>query len=98
MKTLPTPPGIDTPDFKYSHSITPDVGFDDEGGLVLARFRPEEANASVQDFVSLRRNISIALTNPDFGEQKAQSGEKACSRQLRIKPALSCADWGGALC
>jgi hypothetical protein len=55
MKTLPTPPGIDTPDFKYSHSITPDArfGFDDEGGLVWARFRPEEANASVQDFVSL---------------------------------------------
>ena len=55
MKTLPTPQGIDTPDFKYSHSITPETrfGFDDEGGLVWARFRPEEANASVQDFVSL---------------------------------------------
>jgi hypothetical protein len=55
MKTLPTPSGIDTPDFKYSHSITPDArfGFDDEGGLVWVRFRPEEANASVQDFVSL---------------------------------------------
>ena len=55
MKTLPTPSGIDTPDFKYSHSITPDAlfGFDDEGGLVWARFRPEEANANVQDFISL---------------------------------------------
>jgi hypothetical protein len=55
MKTLPTPSGIDTPDFKYSHSITPDArfGFDDEGGLVWVRFRPAEANASVQDFVSL---------------------------------------------
>ena len=55
MKTLPTPPGIETPDFKYSHSITPDArfGFDDEGGLVWVRFRPAEANASVQDFVSL---------------------------------------------
>jgi hypothetical protein len=55
MRTLPTPPGINTPDFRYSHSITPDArfGFDDEGGLVWVRFRPEEANASVQDFVSL---------------------------------------------
>jgi|GEM_PF-922802 uncharacterized protein YuzE len=55
MKALSTAPGIDTPDFKYSHSITPDArfGFDDEGGLVWVRFRPEEANASVQDFVSL---------------------------------------------
>lgn len=55
MKTLPTPRGIDTPDFKYSHSITPDTrfGFDDEGGLIWVRFRLEEANASVQDFVSL---------------------------------------------
>jgi hypothetical protein len=55
MNTLPTPSGIDTADFKYSHSITPEArfGFDDEGGLVWARFRPEEANANVQDFVSL---------------------------------------------
>lgn len=55
MKTLPTPPGIDTPDSKYSHSITPGArfGLDDQGGLVWVRFRPEEANASVQDFVSL---------------------------------------------
>jgi hypothetical protein len=55
MKTLPTPHGIDTPDFKYSHSITPDArfGFDDEGGIVWVRFRPEEANANVQDFVPL---------------------------------------------
>ena len=55
MKTLSTPPGIDTPDFKYSHSITPDArfGFDDEGGLVWVRFRPAEANVSAQDFVSL---------------------------------------------
>jgi hypothetical protein len=55
MKTLPTPPGIDTPDFKYSHSIIPDArfGFDDEGGLVWVRFRPAEANVSAQDFVSL---------------------------------------------
>jgi len=54
MKTLPTP-SVGTPDFKYSHSITPDArfGFDDEGGLVWVRFRPEEANASVKDFVSL---------------------------------------------
>jgi hypothetical protein len=55
MKTLRTPPRIETPDFKYSHSITPEArfGLDDEGGLVWVRFRPEEANASVQDFVSL---------------------------------------------
>jgi hypothetical protein len=55
MKTLPTPPGIDTPDFKYSHSITPNArfGFDDEGGLVWVRFRPTEANASLHDFISL---------------------------------------------
>jgi hypothetical protein len=55
MKSLPMPPGIDTPDFKYSHSITPDArfGFDDEGGLVWVRFQLEETNASVQDFVSL---------------------------------------------
>jgi hypothetical protein len=55
MKTLPTPPGIATPDFKYSYSITPDArfGIDDEGGLVWVRFRPEEANRSVEDFVSL---------------------------------------------
>jgi len=55
MKALRTPPGIDTPDFKYSHPITPVArfGFDDQGGLVWVRFRPEEANASVQDFVSL---------------------------------------------
>jgi hypothetical protein len=64
MKTLPTPPGVDTPVFKYSHSITPDArfGFDDEGGLVWVRFRTEEANASVQDFVSL-----IAATLQDSG-------------------------------
>jgi hypothetical protein len=24
------------------------------------------------------RNIAVSLTDPDFGEQKAQSGEKAC--------------------
>jgi len=24
------------------------------------------------------RDIAIALTDPDFGEQKAQSGENAC--------------------
>jgi|SRR3954469_21461886 hypothetical protein len=55
MKTLPTPSGIDTPDFKYSHSITPEArfGLDEEGGLVWTRFRPEEANANVRDFVSL---------------------------------------------
>jgi hypothetical protein len=55
MRTLPTPRGRDTPDFKYSHSITPEArfGFDDGGGLVWMRFRAEEANASVQDFVSL---------------------------------------------
>jgi hypothetical protein len=55
MKKLRTPPGIETPDFKYSHSITPGsrLGLDDEGGLIWARFRPDEANASVQDFVSL---------------------------------------------
>jgi len=55
MKILPTPLGIDTTDFKYSHSITPDArfGFDDEGGLVWVRFRPEEANANVLDFVAL---------------------------------------------
>jgi hypothetical protein len=55
MKTLSTPPGIDTPDFNYSHSITRDArfGFDDEGGLAWVRFRPKEVNASVQDFVSL---------------------------------------------
>jgi hypothetical protein len=55
MKTLPKPSGIDTPDFKYSHSITPGArfGFDEEGGLVWTRFRPEEANANVRDFVSL---------------------------------------------
>ena len=55
MKTLPTPPGVDAPDFKHSHSITPDArfGFDDEGGLVWVRFRPAEANGNVQDFVSL---------------------------------------------
>jgi hypothetical protein len=55
MKICSTLPGIDTPDFKYSHSITPDAlfGFDDEGGLVWVRFRPAETNASVQDFVSL---------------------------------------------
>ena len=54
-KMLPTPSGIDTPDFKYSHSITPEArfGFDEEGGLVWTRFRPEEANANVRDFVSL---------------------------------------------
>jgi hypothetical protein len=55
MKMVPTPPGIDRPDFKYSHSITPEArfGFDDDGGLVWVRFRPEEANTNVQDFVSL---------------------------------------------
>ena len=55
MRTLPTPPGINTPDFKYSHSITPGArfGFDEEGGLVWVRFSPEEANTSVHDFVSL---------------------------------------------
>ncbi len=54
-KTLLTPPGIETPDFKYSHSITPAVrfGFDADGGLVWVRFSPEEANTSVEDFVSL---------------------------------------------
>jgi hypothetical protein len=66
MKTLPTPPGIDTADFKYSHSITPDArfGFDDEGGLVWVRFRPEEANASVQDFVSL---IEAPIQDAELG-------------------------------
>jgi len=55
MKARHTPPGIDTPDFKYSHSITPVArfGFDDEGGLLWVRFQPEEANASIPDFVSL---------------------------------------------
>jgi hypothetical protein len=66
MKTLPTPPGIDTADFKYSHSITSDArfGFDDEGGLVWVRFRPEEANASVQDFVSL---IEAPIQDAELG-------------------------------
>ncbi len=55
QRTLPTPPGIDTPDFKYSHSITPIArfGFDRDGGLVWVRFSPEEANPSVNDFVTL---------------------------------------------
>ena len=66
MKTLPAPPSIDTPDFKYSHSITPDarLGFDDEGGLVWVRFRPEEANASVLDFVSL---IAAPVEDTELG-------------------------------
>jgi len=33
------------------------------------------------------RNISIALTDPEFGKQKAQSGENACFRQLCESPA-----------
>jgi hypothetical protein len=55
MKRCATPSGIDAPDFKYSHSITPAArfGFDDEGGLIWVRFSPEEANAEVQDFLSL---------------------------------------------
>ena len=54
-KSLPTPAGIDTPDFKYSYSITPAArfGFDAEGGLVWVRFSPTEANADIEDFVSL---------------------------------------------
>ena len=55
LKTLPTPPGIAAPDFKYSYSITPAArfGFDREGGLVWLRFSPHDANANVHDFVSL---------------------------------------------
>ena len=55
MRPLPTPSGIDAPDFKYSHSITPDArfGFDEEGGLVWVRFSPAKANAKVQDFLAL---------------------------------------------
>jgi hypothetical protein len=55
MRTLATPSGMDTPDFKYSHSITPlaRFGLDDEGGLVRVRFSREEGNAQVQDFLSL---------------------------------------------
>ncbi len=36
MKRLATPSGIDVPDLKYSHSITPAArfGFDGEGGLI----------------------------------------------------------------
>src|SRR5580765_4168421 len=34
------------------------------------------------------RNIAIALTNPDFGEQKAQSCANACFRQLPIHTFL----------
>jgi hypothetical protein len=66
MKTLPTPPGIDTADFKYPDSLTPDArfGFDDEGGLVWVRFRPKESNASVQDFVSL---IEAPIQDAEFG-------------------------------
>jgi hypothetical protein len=72
MKTLPTPPGIDTADFKYSHSITPDArfGFDDEGGLVWVRFRPEESNASVQDFVS---PIEAPIQDAKLGCQLAKN-------------------------
>jgi hypothetical protein len=57
---------IETPDFKYSHSITPDArfGLDDEGGLVWVRFRTEEANASVKDFVSL---IEAPIEDTDLG-------------------------------
>jgi len=66
MKTRPTPRGMDTPDFKYSHSITPDArfGFDDDGGLVWVRFRPEEANTSAQDFVSL---IEAPIADTELG-------------------------------
>jgi len=55
MKKFATPSGIDTPDFKYSHSITPTArfGFDEEGGLIWVRFSPEGANAEIQDFLSL---------------------------------------------
>jgi hypothetical protein len=55
MKGSPTLSGADTPDLKYSHSITPIArfGFDEEGGLVWVRFSCEEANANVQDFLSL---------------------------------------------
>ena len=66
MKAPLTPPSISTPDFKYSHSITPDVrfGFGDDGGLIWVRFRPEEANADVQDFVSL---IEAPVEEPGSG-------------------------------
>ena len=55
MKTDAAPPGIEIPNLKYSHSITPEArfGFDDDGGLVWLRFSPEEANLNIYDFVSL---------------------------------------------
>lgn len=54
MKT-PAFRGLNTRDFKYSHSITPDArfGFDSEAGLVWVRFRLEDENANVHNFVSL---------------------------------------------
>jgi hypothetical protein len=55
MKRVAAPSTTDTPDFRYSHSITPVArfGFDEEGGLVWVRFSPREANTDTQDFLSL---------------------------------------------